>query len=122
MKISQLSTDQAFDALCQITPYVSNIVADQQLAAAVGRIIQSEGTNKYGFYMGVAEWAAEFLPLLFRKHREDVYGILSVVNQKERGEIRGQSLMETMEQLKELFADQDLADFFKSLGPQGKSA
>jgi len=119
MKVSQLSTDQALDVLCRLTPHISNITSDAALVETLGKVVNAgDGLNKYGSFMLVADRLGESVPILLKTHREDVYGILSILNEKEPEEVAKQSLMETLRQLREVFLDKELMAFFKSSAMQ----
>lgn len=118
MKISQLSTGQALDALCRLTPQISNILDDKAILDEIVALLpdkkKSEETDVYGSGFRMMAGLGKLVPLLLRDHKEDVYCILSVLNEKEPEEIAAQELMETMSQLRELFTDRELMAFFKS--------
>lgn len=129
MKLSELSTDQALDTLCELTPYISNIASDSAVLEAVGKVFTpAEGMNYYGNALLLAERMGEVIPALLKTHRPDVYGILAVLNQKSRAEISAQPIGDTIRQLKEVFRDEELLSFFKSserqaeTGPSAPSA
>lgn len=119
MKLSELSTDQAADVLCELTPYISNISTDESLVGTLGKTMDiGEDVNIYGKFTMLAGRIAEIVPLLLKTHRPDVYGILSVMNERPVAEIASQKLMETMRQARELVQDEDFAAFFKSFTRQ----
>lgn len=122
MKLSELSTDQALDALCELTPYVSNIVSDEKMVDVVGKVIENAETlNVFGKALVLTERIGEIVPVLLKTHRPDIYGILSVVNQKEQREIAAQPAAETIRQVRELFGDRDLLAFFTSSARQAQN-
>lgn len=122
MKLSELSTDQALDALCELTPYVSNIVSNEAMVGVVGKVIEgAETLNVFGKALVLTERIGEIVPVLLKTHRPDIYGILSVVNQKEQKEIADQPAAETIRQVRELFGDRDLLAFFASSARQAQS-
>lgn len=115
MKLSELSTDRAADVLCELAPYVGNITNDETVVNTIGKVIENgQELNRYGQVMMLMGRIGEFVPLLLKEHRPDVYGILSVMNERPVAEIAAQRLMETMRQVKELFKDEDFMAFFKS--------
>lgn len=127
MKISNLGTDRALDVLCELTPYVSNIATDQQVIDTAGKMINAvdsdgEALNKYGMYLLFMERISEIVPLLFKTHRADVYGILSIFNEMSVEEIKTQNLLVTMEQAREVFRDKEFLDFFRSLAGRAQTA
>ena len=121
MKLSELSTDKALDVLCELTPYIKNITDDEAATSSIGKVLDDgQGLNLYGRFMLLAGWVGDFIPVLLRTHRADVYGILSVMNERPVEEIASQKLIDTMAQVRELFRDEDFVSFFKSPAPQGQ--
>lgn len=115
MKLSELSTDKALDVLCELTPYVGSIANDEEVVGTVGRVMESgQEMNRYGQVVLLLGRVGDFLPLLLKNHRADVYGILSVMNERPVAEIAAQKLTETVRQVRELFQDPELLTFFKS--------
>ena len=99
MKLSELSTEKATDVLCEIAPYAMNIMTDEELVdelkAAVGKI-------------------SKILPILLKKRKADLFGILGALNEKSVEEIAKQNIIKTMSQIKDISKDKELLDFFKS--------
>lgn len=123
MKLSELSTDRAADVLCELAPYVGNIANDEEVVNTIGKVMENgQNLNQYGQVMLVVGRIGEFAPLLLKTHRPDVYGILSVMNERPVKEIAAQKLMDTMRQIRELFQDEEFMGFFKSSVRQGKTA
>lgn len=119
MKLSDLSTDRALDVLCELTPYISNIASDEAVVAAVGKIVDKDkDINLFGNALLLMERMGEIVPALLKNHRTDVYGILSVMNERPAAEIAAQKLTETVRQVRELFQDPELLSFFKSSAQQ----
>jgi len=118
MKLSQLSTGQALDALCRLTPQISNILDDKAILDEIVGLLpdkkDAKDTDVYGSGFRMMAGLGKLVPLLLRDHKEDVYCILSVLNEKEPSEIAAQGLMETVAQVRELFTDRELMAFFKS--------
>lgn len=122
MKLSELSTDRALDVLCELTPYVSNVASDDAVVSAVGKVVKpKDETNVYGAGLMLMERMGEIVPLLLKIHRPDVYGILSVLNEKTVAEIAAQPAGETIRQIKDVFRDSELLDFFKSSARQAQT-
>ena len=122
MKLSELSTDKALDVLCELTPYVGNIANDKEVVNTVGKVMESgQEMNRYGQVMLVLGRVGDFLPLLLKSHRPDVYGILSVMNERPVAEIAAQKLTDTIRQVRELFRDEEFVAFFKSSAQRERS-
>lgn len=119
MKLSELSTDQALDVLCELTPYIGSITSDEELIGTLGRAMDpGDSLNTYGKFALLAGRVGELTPLLLKAHRADVYGILSVVNQRSAADIAAQPVKDTIRQVRELFQDEDLLSFFRSSAQQ----
>lgn len=124
MKLSELSTDQALDVMCELTPYIDNIVNDPDTVNTIGKVVvHKDGKiNRYGVFALAMGRITEFAPLLLKNHRQDLYSILSVMNDRPVDEIAGQKFVETMWQIRELFQDEEFFSFLKSFAPQEQTA
>lgn len=127
MKLSELGTDRALDVLCELTPYASSIMEDLEILSALnGFMNQSADAKDDDASMpekGIRMFGGliKNIPLLLKTHRPDVYGILSVLNEKNAAEIAAQPMGETVRQIKDVFRDNELLDFFKSSVRQEKT-
>lgn len=116
MKISELTTERAADVLCEVSIYALNILSDKELLASLR--MQLEGTDgdrtKAEMIAIASEKVAELVPLLLKKHKDDVFGIVAAVNGLTLEQVRQQKIIKTMNAVKEMAQDKDLIDFFKS--------
>lgn len=116
MKISELTTERAADVLCEVSIYALNILSDKELLASLR--MQLEGTDgdrtKAELIAVASEKIAELVPLLLKKHKDDVFGIVAAVNGLTLEQVRQQKIIKTMNAIKEMAQDKDLIDFFKS--------
>lgn len=122
MKLSQLTTERAADVLCELTPYIANITGDKSLLDELSNKFDSKGKSAAELYTFAAHKYATLVPILLKDHREDVFGVLSVLNETELDKIAKQNVMKTMKQVRDLFQDKDLLDFFKSFGLEDETA
>lgn len=115
MRLSELSTDRATDVLCELTPYIANIVSDEELLEELKKAVDRKDiVNKAQWLAVGAEKITKILPILLKKRKEDVFGILAVMNEKSVEQIAKQNILVTLKQAKTAFKDKDLIDFFKS--------
>ena len=121
-KLSQLTTEQAADVLCELTPYIANITGDKSLLDELANKFDSKGKSAAELYTFAAHKYATLVLILLKDHREDVFGVLSVLNETELDKIAKQNIMETMKQVRGLFQDKELLDFFKSFGQEDETA
>lgn len=122
MKLSELTTERAADVLCELTPYIANITGDKSLSDKLEKKFDSKGKSVAELYTFAAHKYATLVPILLKEHRSDVFGVLSVLNECGADEIAKQNIMETMKQVRDLFQDKDLLDFFKSFGQEDETA
>lgn len=113
MKISELSTERAVDVLCEITPYVAKLTSDSDLLDTLKEKI-GPGKSVAEIYVYGANKIATLVPILLKNHSEDVFGLLSILNEMNVETVRKQNIIKTMQQIKELVQDKELVSFFKS--------
>lgn len=123
MKISELTTDQALDVLCVITPAVEDIISDEDLLAEViKKIVRTEETTKTEILRFAFEKIAKIIPILLKKKRESVFNIVAALNGSDEETVKKQNVIKTMAQIREAFNDKDLMDFVRSCLKTEKSA
>ena len=118
MKLSELDTSRAADVLCEAGAYALNILTDEELATELKSKIDSSGElSRLELYTFGVQKISTLLPIILKKHRDDVFGIIAAVNGCAVKDIAHQNIMVTMQQVKELASDKDMIDFFKSCAP-----
>lgn len=122
MKLSDITTDQSLDVLCEITPFISNIVKDKEIINTIGKAIDTKKMTKIGILMAAVDRVSALIPYFLQSHRKDVYGILAAINMTTPEKISAQKLTETMAQINEAVNDEELITFFKSFGRLGQKA
>lgn len=113
-KVSQLSTDEFLDLICTVTPYVSNIVSDEDLMKTIGKAMPKEGVTKAGMLILGMEKLSSMIPIIAKTHRDDLYGIVAAVNGVDVSVIAKQNIIQTGAQIRSIIKDRELLDFFKS--------
>lgn len=122
MKLSELTTERAADVLCELTPYIANIIGDKSLLDELANKFDSKGKSAAELYTFAAHKYATLVPILLKEHREDVFGLLAVLNETEPEKIAGQNIISTMMQVRSVLKDKELLDFFKSFGQEDETA
>ena len=118
MKLSELDTSRAADVLCEAGAYALNILTDEELATELKSKIDSSGElSRLELYTFGVQKISALLPIILKKHRDDVFGIIAAVNGCAAKDIAHENIMVTMQQVKELASDKDMIDFFKSCAP-----
>ena len=115
MRLSEISTERAADLLCEITPYISNIVTDEELLDELKKAIAPKGANTRAEFLALGlEKVNKIIPVVLKKRKNDVFGILGALNEKAVEEIAKQNFLATMRPIKEIIKDKELLDFFRS--------
>lgn len=115
MKLSKMTTERATDVLCEITPYVANIVADDELLAELRKAVDPQQVSTRAELMAKGvEKVTKLVKIVLKKRKNDVFGILAVLNEKDIEEIGRQNIIATMSQIREIVKDKELMDFFRS--------
>lgn len=115
MKLSQMTTDKATDVLCEIAPYAMNIMTDEDLMNELKAAIDFDEANTMAEKIAVSVGKiSKILPILLKKRKNDIFGILGALNDKSIDEIAKQNVIKTMSQIKDISKDKELLDFFKS--------
>ena len=120
IKINKLSTDNTLDLICDLTPYVSEIMEDKEVIkifaekVKLGENTSQEKVKIIVLTAGIKKLKG-LIPALFKRHREAFYNILALVNEKEVDEIKNQNPMITTKEIKEILTDKYLMDFFSQL-------
>ena len=122
MKLSKLTTEQAVDVLCELTPYIANITGDKVLLDELGKNFDGKGKSVAELYTYGAQKYAMLVPVLLKDHRADVFGILSVLNDTTAEVVAKQNVLTTILQIRSVFKDKDLLDFFRSFGQEDGTA
>lgn len=115
MRFSQLNTNQATDVLCELTPYIANITGDKKLLDELAKKFDMEGKSTAELYVFAAQKLAKILPVVLKDRKEDVFGILAVLNDTTPEAVSKQSVFTTIKQARDVLADKELLSFFKSL-------
>lgn len=120
MKLSELSTDETLDVLCEITPCVERIVKDEGIINTIGTAVDTKEMTRAGVLMAGLDRIGALIPSLLKDHRADIYHILGAVNRVDPAEIAAQKLTVTLTQIDEVMHDEELLTFFSSFGRQGE--
>ena len=116
-KISELTTDNAVDVICEIIPYVEEIITDEELMGEVRKKLNlSEGANKMEFYYALIGKISRIAPILLKKRKNAIYGILAAFNEVSVESMGKQNFIITLKQITELVKDKQVVELFTSYG------
>lgn len=116
MRISELTTANGLDVLCDITPYLGAIITDEQLTAELRRKANvNSDSSQAEVWAAALEKITRLLPVILKSHRNDVYGIVGAINGKTEEEIEAQSFLTTLSEIVDIVRDKEFRNFFASL-------
>ena len=122
MKISALSTEKAADVLCEASVYALSILTDEELTAELkSKLEDGRNMSRAELYALGMKKVSIFVPILLKKHKADVFGLLAALNETTVDAIANQNVIKTLLQIREVCKDSDLIDFFRSCASE-KSA
>lgn len=125
MKLSEISTERAADVLCELTPLVDSIITDEDLMLSLSAVVDREQTETMSVgqkMLLVSSKLGKIVPILMKKRRAEMFGILAVLNEKTPEQISAQNMLVTMMQVRDLVNDRELIDFFRSCRNTGEGA
>lgn len=116
MKISEMSTTQASAVLVKIMQPMQNILSDEKVMPGIQAVMGQETAEK-----AIALALRTIVPDLLKSHTGDFCAIIGAINSKTQKAIEQQGIVATMAQVKEIFSDKELLDFFKSSALQAET-
>ena len=111
MKISEMTNDQASDAMIRISAALAVVFEDKEVLDVMKSAGELEGKS-------ILEGLSLFLPkvttLLFRKHRNSLYEIVGALEQKDKDTVGKMNFRDTAKSIMENW--ETIRDFFPSSG------
>lgn len=122
MKLAELNTDESINVICDLQVYFMQIVEDREFMTALLEKYKLNGKESeeekktIGFDIVIKKFKT-LIPLLLKEHRGALYGILSVVAEKDIELIKNQSMVVTMKDINEHIINnfKELSDVFTEL-------
>jgi len=110
MKISEMTNDQATDALIRLSAPFESICNDQELISALEKL---GGMTQEPIIKVVGTIIPDFVKIGLKKHRADLYEIVSALTMTPASQVGKMNFRETIKALQESY-DDILRDFFTS--------
>lgn len=108
MKLSEMSTDHAADALVRIAEPAAEIVNDDKVWELWERMGKMEKAN---IRDQIAFIVRDIAPVLLKDHRNALYIVLAIMTEKTVGQIANQPIKDTIQDIKNS-VDGELLSFF----------
>lgn len=116
MKISEMSNEQAAQALIDLTEPISRICDDQQLEELLEKY---KSMKEEPMFKTIGQILPRIISYAIKDHKDDIYKIVSVLIDKPIPEVAEMKLFDTIKVVRESW-DEVLTGFFTSLGKQIK--
>ena len=118
MKISEMTNDQATEALIRLSVPFGNICDDDETMKLGEKYFKSR--EELPIIKAVGGALPQITAHLLKTHKEDVYDIIGALTFKSKSEVAKMNFKETIKILKESY-DEILRDFFQSSAERMKS-
>ena len=116
MKISEMTNDQAADAIVKITPAISNIFSDKNSSELIDKLSKAENMTHQELF---GKLIPEVLAYCMKDHKKDVYAIVGALNCKPVAEVGKMNFVQTIKEVKDSI-DEEFIGFFKLSEPQAE--
>ena len=70
MKLSEISTDRAIDVLCEITPYINNIIIDEKLLSEIKAKVKATGKESKAEIFALGAKSQQNAPVVLKSIRQ----------------------------------------------------
>ena len=117
MKISEMTNDQAADAMIKMAQPMANLLNEEGMKALLEDIQNSDKENGVSFFAGILPKIVAFA---MRDHKADVFAIVAALTQKPVSAVGKMNFMQTVKELKESI-DEDFIGFFRQSGNATKA-
>lgn len=114
MKLSEMTTEQAAQALVKIADPIERMMSDEKLETAFVNFANLYKSNPTVIKL-TGEVLGKLVPTLLKEHAEDLYQVVSAMTGKTTAEVRKEKLTTFIRDCMD-FVDKDFIDFFQNTG------
>ena len=108
MKISDMTNDQATEAMIRLSGPFSNICNDEEALKLIDRVKDMEHTN---VVTAIGKIIPDFVMFGLKKHRNDIYEIIGALTNTPISKVGSMNVKDTINELRNSY-DDILASFF----------
>jgi len=119
MKISEMSNDQACEAITRLCGPVARLCEDPEVKNIMDEI-QTMGENGENSIAAVARVLPRMVGFALKTHKDDLYEIVGALNEMPTAKVGKLSFAATVKMVRESW-DEIIASFFPSSGKQMKT-
>lgn len=118
MKISEMTNDQAAEALVRMSGPVGRICDDEEMVTMLDQISKMKDL---GLVRAIGQMLPKLTAYALKKHKEDVYEIIGALDDKPTAKVAKMPFVETVKLLQDSY-DDVLRDFFTRSAPAVKTS
>lgn len=107
MNISEMSMDQATDAMIRVSAVLAFVLEDEEVKGFVDGIIESGNESILTI---IPKYLPKFTNILFKRHKDALYELISALSQVDKKEVGKMTFKDAVSVLKENWST--LKDFF----------
>ena len=119
MKISDMTNDQAAEAMIRLSGPFSNICDDEEALEIIDEA-KKIGEDGIPFIKAFPKLLPKFVAFALKKHKEDLYEIIGALNEVPTKKIGGMNFIQTVNMVRGSY-DDVLASFFGQSGAATES-
>ena len=112
MKISEMTNDQACEALIRLSQPVANIAEDENMKPFLDEIQEA---GKKPFFAAIGSLLPKFVSIAIKDHKSDMYEIVGALTFQHTTKVAKMNFVETLKTLRESI-DEDFLSFFRRSG------
>ena len=117
MKISEMTNEQAADALVRIATPLGNICEDEQITGMIARFKEMD---EMPMLQAVGKFMPEIAAVAFKTHKNDLFEIVGALTMQTKAAAAKMNFLETIKVIREAFSDEDMIGFFTSFKGRNK--
>ena len=118
MKISEMTNEQAADAMVKIAPAIQNLLNDENTKPMLEKLANAKGMDTVQIVATILPQAVAFC---MKDHKDDLFAIVGALTMQPVSKVGKMNFVSTVKELRESF-DEDFLGFFNSSGNQTKNA
>lgn len=111
MKISEMTNEQAADALVRIAAPIGNLCDDEQIT---GMIQEYKAMEETPMIKVIGKFLPQIASVALKTHRDDLFEIVGGLTMQTKEKAAKMKVLETVKVIREALNDEAFTDFFPS--------
>lgn len=115
MKLSEMSTEKAFDKVVDLVPHIANILKNEEIKKLLKKVEIKGATEEEKLSNGFNATIEKIVPLvniIFKESRKDLFSIIAIMEDKTVKQVKEMNLIDFIGTSIDIFKDEDLIKLF----------